>query len=210
MKYEFNKNSIARNLIFYYKNASKTDVENGLKWYSRANTVVNAIHEVTGIDNRKISGVIAALSPAVEWNINLRQAWQLIEAYKTGKSLDKLSFSTYGIQVKKAIKILTHNGRITHNMIFDILGKTARKTKAFYWNILYPYDFSHVTIDRHITRAAGLSDGVRLTEKRYNTFEKLIRKMAAKQNITSCQLQAIIWLSYKNYSDNPLNFLTIT
>lgn len=90
----------------WYGLASAAHIAAGRTWYSDAHAFAEAVAERTGLPLYKICGVIAALSPAVYWELNKRQAEALCVAYVDGGDLLDVAASTYGRQVRKAVCIL--------------------------------------------------------------------------------------------------------
>ena len=180
---------IAKLLAYYEGNAD------GMYWYSRAWQDIWNIYLSTGpyIHEKTIAGIVAALSPACEWELNKKQAEAICRAYQQTKKVEGITVSTYKQQYKKAIEILYCKD--TSN-IPDILGKRAFKTRAFYDNIIDCYQSEQVTIDRHIYRFLGMED-VWQTRKRYEEIADCFREAAKYLGIRPCQLQATIWLKFR-------------
>ena len=172
----------------------------GKQWYGQARGFAEEVSRAYDLPIERVIGVIAALSPSVYWAANKLQAEALCRAHADGEDLDAVVLTTYGIQVKKAHDVL----ETPATAVRGVLGRRAFKTQNFYDNMLYPWaDTQAVTIDQHIIDAAGFSDywvyGARWC---YNLLADAIREIAIKHGMLPCQVQAIIWITYKELTDS--------
>ena len=195
-----NRAIVKDRLVAVLKCSDSIDRKNGRVWYWRARMYCQSITKATYLTvyPRLAAAVIAALSPGVAWPVNQQQAWDLILGYRQLKRVDGITVSTYGSQLRKAVKILTWPRQdILDSEVEEVLGKYAYKTKAFYRNILYyKTDYESVTIDRHMLDSIGL-DGLRLTAHRYEIISDCIRELAKQEKLIPNQLQATLWLTWK-------------
>ena len=178
----------------YYVPENIEDSLNGLEWYTQAHIWALRTAEVSGYPIEIVCAVVAVLSPAVSWEINKRDAWNLIMAEDRRMTV----VSTYGLNKTKAIHMLETG---------DLTVLKGRKVTAFYNNILDPECHDHVTIDRHAIRACYGKSGLDMSAedippprsaKRYNHFSELYKRLAVKHGLTPNQMQAIIWVEYRN------------
>lgn len=180
------------NLMSLYDQATDKEKMQGLTWYTKANRLVhnNSCKNVTPED---IAQIIAVLSPAVSWERNVQDALNLCNNYrKSQRAANQTVVSTYGINKKKALDILRGKFTLSEN--------TGLKTFNFYQNILNPECDKYVTIDRHAFKAMINDDQggrVTLNKGNYNLGIEVYSKIANNLGLIPCQLQAIIWLTYK-------------
>ena len=177
--------------------ADARHVAEGKAWYREANGFARELSQTYDIPMPQVVGVIAAISPSVNWDLNKRQAENLCKAYADGGALEDVVVSTYGGQVEKARKIL-HDAR-NNTDITKMLGTRAFKTKAFFNNIFwYPVSDS-VTIDQYIVDAAGFEKAwVNGAKWCYEVLARAITDLATDKNLRPYEVQAIIWVTYKD------------
>lgn len=188
-----NSTRIHKRLHAWYTLASAENVADGRAWYPNARAFAETVAERYGIPTHTVAGVISALSVAVRWESNKRQAEALCQAYADGWKLESVSLSTYKNQAAKAYRILTEQPDNAGTL--RILGKRAYKTRAFFYNILNPKDY-HITIDRWIIRACGLAEfKIGGGHRRYRRLEDALRHVATDVGENAHALQAIIWLA---------------
>lgn len=184
-----------RNILATYYQATELEQVEGLRWYQTAHAWAAAVARRYGIPTAVAAGVVAALSPSVSWEINLRDAETLIDAWYHGIPAEAVTVSTYTNNKVKAYRIL-QRGSI--DGAFN--PATGPKTWAFADNILHPETSDAVTVDRH-AYACWLGrvpeSCPTLTGKRYQQIADDYRAAAAHLGIRPCQLQAICWLAWK-------------
>ena len=165
-----------------------------LTWYQEASDYAKDCARLTGHSYETVCAVIAVLSPAVSWPINKRDALDMLSASDPAS----VTVSTYGANKAKAIRLM-NGGTIAANV-------RGRKARSFFFNILDPDCCDNVTIDRHAIRAAYGLKGLTIkpddipviaSDKRYNHFKTLYKRLAAEKGLTPNQLQAIIWIEFK-------------
>ncbi len=177
------------NLNRLYTQATNETQASGLSWYSDAHQYASQLATVYNISIDTAAQVIASLSPMVSWDINKKNAFTVIDAWHNGKQPEEITVSTYNTNKRKAFDIL--NGK-------TVMKPSAPKTYAFYRNIML--DDSHVTIDRHAYKAlvGALKGGsVAITPKRYKAAERAYKAAAEALQVKAYELQAIVWLQYK-------------
>jgi hypothetical protein len=172
-----------KNLVNLFHQTDRT----GLNWYVDANKFCREVSEKHGIPLPNVCAIVSALSPGVEWSRNKQEALQLIRGKRSG-------FTTYGQNVIKAIKALTHP-----NPIELFSPKTGAKTYNFFMAILQPERSDTVVIDRHAFRVATGKDYVGgLKPGQYRIIADHYIKAARKLGILPNQLQAVLWVWYRN------------
>lgn len=181
----------------YRNNANKlidklTDDEYdaAVDWYQEAHDFACELEITTGVKLDIVCQVIAILSPAVSWELNKKDAHNLLQCYESNLA-NKLKVSTYGANKDKALSVA--NELLT-------LQPTAMKTYAFYTNILTAGQNDNVTVDRHAYKALhNIAKGgsVRPSKKEYEELEEAYQILAKEHNLTPPQFQAVAWIAYK-------------
>jgi hypothetical protein len=174
------------NITSRFKSATKEQRAEGVDWYKKANDIA---FELGKGDVKKGAGILSALSPAMEWNRNIRAARELVN---TGETTHQYYHST----VVKAKRILEGEDPDT---LFN--EKTGAKTLNFYHNIANPEDPLPVTIDRHAHDIAVGEKGSmtktlsgHLAGPRYRHFSEAYRNAAHELGIPIAnQVQAVTW-----------------
>jgi hypothetical protein len=174
------------NITSRFNSATKEQRQEGVDWYKKANDIA---FELGKGDVKKGAGILSALSPAMEWNRNIRAARELVN---TGETTHQYYHST----VVKAKRILEGEDPDT---LFN--EKTGAKTLNFYHNIANPEDPLPVTIDRHAHDIAVGEKGSmtktlsgHLAGPRYRHFSEAYRNAAHELGIPIAnQVQAVTW-----------------
>jgi len=170
---------------------SKYEKHEAMHWYERAHDVAEYLATEYGITLPQAAAVISVLSPGCPWEQNTTDADKVCQAWHD-KTYDA-TVTTYHPQLGKAYSILDHGKDKDAHGIESMIGKVARKTKAFYWNILEPSARGPVTVDRWILRALGLPIN-RTTEQLYRLAEIAITQVADKRGVLPQVMQAYIWV----------------
>jgi len=196
-----------RKLLFLYRKSTELRVRSsGMNWYLEAHKFALRLASTYGIGVDKAAGVISALSPMITWEQNKIDAEILISGWSAGVYVHDQNrvhnFSTYSKNVNKAEQILFTDQPVEN--FFSL--KTGPKTLHFYLNILHPTKNTGVTIDRHVIAAwEGIKDGSggsrRVTAHQYKKIESGYVSVANKVGILPHQLQAIIWVTYKQLNN---------
>lgn len=165
----------------------------GLSWYKEAHAFACELSDITRQPLEIVCGVIAVLSPAVSWNTNKLDAIAML----TSPSCHLVTVSTYGQNKTKAINLINTG---------DLNQIGGRKVTSFYHNILNPLCTKNVTIDRHAARACYGLKGLKMSsddippiasDKRYNQYKTLYKRLAKNEGIRPHELQAIIWVNFR-------------
>lgn len=168
----------------------------GLSWYREARTFCQEVAKTYRVPLVRVCGVLAALSPAVYWDLNKKQTEDLVRAHSEGEDLSDVVLSTYGRQADKARMILTMPDP-SPERIADVLGRRAFKTRAFFANV-FDVGSTDVTVDRHIVSAADMdSQWTTGAAWCYNLLADVIRELAAVHRVRPYELQAQIWTTFK-------------
>ena len=163
-------------------------------WYNEINEY--CLHLSNGFDIPliKVAGILSALSPQNKFEQNCKDLERFL--YTRGTS----SASTFNKQKDKAFTIL-YCENYSEEIIKDILGKKAYKTRAFFENIYRPETSKAVTVDLWQIRWAKAMEiipqkGV-LTPKRYKIISDAVTKQANELNIKPHQFQAQTWIEIR-------------
>ncbi len=197
------KRRIKRTFREIISQATPEELSDGEDWYANACEWVDSIADRHHIPCEIVCGVLSALSPAVEWELNKKQAEKLIYGYLILSDVGGVVISTYKRQLQKAIAILnfiegwqSDNEDCREGYILSVLGERAYKTKSFYRNIINPLDRRYVTVDQHIWNAAGFITKM-INKGEYAAMTEIIQELSDEYGYEPCQLQAIIWVVYK-------------
>ena len=178
----------ADNILATFDQATREEFREGMIWYHKANALA---WELDFINPRRAAGVIAALSPMLRWEVNVRLARKVYAGEDYIPCLPA--------NAEKAKKI--RNGWEP----LDFLGK-GQKVISFFHNIANPWDDSpeFVTVDKHaIDIANGFISPYEnsyqgITPRIYAEYRMGYVIAAEARNINPKQMQAITWLAHKN------------
>lgn len=195
---------IERNILSVYVRANEFDREEGLHWYANAHNSARVFSSKYKVSLIQSVGVVSALSPGLNWGLNLLQAEEFIREWSKGKRGNDLPVvGVYGYRnLRKAIAILQGKPPL------EVLG--GNKVRSFYANILSPTG-PEVTIDRHAKGLAIRSNSVRgatsdtdgiVTNAEYPFYVKHYVKLAERLGLVPNQLQAICWVTWRRLKGN--------
>lgn len=189
-----------KNIISIFAQASIAELSEGMNWYSTAQSGALLLAQEHGISLVKAAGVIAALSPNLRWELNLKAADTVIRSYRLGIDPENATCPAYKANRKKAYQVLDCNGE--DNTVRAILN--GQKITSFYGCIMGHDD---VCIDGH---AKNIWAGERMVLKN-NSINKTQYQMltaeyrmateainnAYKFNLTPMQVQAVTWVVWR-------------
>lgn len=173
------------NILKVYSQASPSDVKAGLEWYPEAKRECRNLARRNDISLSQAIGVVAALSPRVNWKRNVIAAENLIRGNKA---------EGFPANRNKAQAILEGGSPD------EILG--GNKVRSFYSNISRPASSTDVTIDRWAIRIALGEEEWKTrpntpTAKQYLEIANSYREAAAIVGIKPLEMQAITWVTIK-------------
>ena len=172
--------------------ATPEEYTNGMGWYELAHAQCRAIADHFNVSLSTATGIVAALSPGVQWEKNLLDAIAILERG------DEAVVSTYGPNKDKAVSI-AQDGDVS------VLG--GSKVTSFYPNMLTPHLDNNVTCDRHAAVAAAnwykeFDNQKFLKDPKYAVLEAAYFSVAREMGILGHQCQAIAWVAAKRlFSD---------
>lgn len=186
--------------------------------YERYRLICQTIAERHGYSLEIACGVFSALSPNNEYHGNIRDLEAVLVNERAGRSLDDFRVATYGNNKRKAWRIA--KGQPVRDAI------TALKTWNFFNNVFDPSNPDYVTVDGHMywcwTGKAGTVKGLRgsdrsatglrgtptLGKSLYGEISGDIKGLALALGIIPCQLQAILWVTWKRLHRRAYDFQT--
>lgn len=181
-----------RNITREYRSASEQERTTGLEWYAEAFRQASDLAEINGISVSSAVGIIAVLSPRVEWHRNIALAWTVV---RTGTATGVLTAN-----LRKAQRIL--EGEHAEN----VMG--GEKVTSFYRNIMSSGMDTGVTIDRHaidVAEGKKHNDDTRPAagKRAYAEYSEAYRRAATilsreeGRTITPAQIQAVTWTTWR-------------
>lgn len=173
------------NILDVYEQASPLDIAEGLRWYNGAKKECSNLARRNNLTLKQAVGIVAALSPRVNWGRNVIAAQNLARGIK-GEG--------FGANKIKAHKIL--EGQNPEDVL------RGDKVTAFYSNIMRPSTSQDVTIDRWAIRVTLGSQDWKTkvntpTAKQYLQLGNEYREAAALVGLKPLELQAITWVTIK-------------
>lgn len=182
-------NANSANIVRVWEQATVKEMSEGMDWYRDAHALAVKLSPESP---RHAAGVIAALSPMMDWGQNVNLA---VRAYRDGYASGALSQS-----VAKATRIL--NGEDPE----DVLG--GNKVRAFYGVIADPSSDA-VVVDRHafdIAVGRVTNNDSRHALGRKGVYESFANayvraaKTISKQtgmDVSASQVQAVTWTVWR-------------
>lgn len=174
------------NIKRVFHQATADEIHHGLTWYQ---TAYEDAREMMPENPGVACGVIAALSPGMQWEFNLLAADALIK----GESLIGYGVRWYA-NVRKAKRILKGEP------VFGVLG--GPKTRAF-WACMMDRYTSQVCIDSHAysiwlgERVSSEEVPTLVRRNRYETIARCYRAAARDAGIKPHQMQAVTWCTWR-------------
>ena len=183
------------NINHVYQDAIRLGVDLASRdWYIVARNDCKALAELVGLPLWTIIGIVAALSPGLNWEFNVGAAFRLIKGMKV---------PAYKANVLKGRRILDNVPPL------DVL--SGSKVRAFYRNIISSgKDCACVTIDRWAVKIAMGQDiwGEKIaapTVKHYERLENAYKSVSRDLDIPATELQAITWVHIKHQVRHPVD-----
>ena len=190
-------NRCVRNILDCYKRATRSEVRQGLTWYSKAKRDCQHVASDYDMRLRHVVGVVAATSPNLRWEKNVHTATQVIDGFNAGLPHDELpSCMAYKANRLKGYHVLNSSNRSA--AIMKVL--RGPKVSAFFDNIM---GGDSVTIDGHARNIAYAervnlkADAANISKKEYTALADAYRKAAAQIGIKACDLQAVTWTVWR-------------
>lgn len=191
-------------ILATYDAASAAERAEGVTWYQTAHDTARSYAADYGVSVSAAAGIIAALSPQLSWDLNLRYA-------ETFLASDGEPSGHFGLCDDRARAIL--NGADP----LDTLG--GPKVRSFYRNIYGPTLAGPVTVDRHAcailygsTTPEYLSACPKLLDRRYlyNLCAARYRAAARETGLLPHEIQAVCWVTHRNQQAARIPYATDT
>lgn len=197
----------AEHLYRTYEQSFPSERAEAMVSYERYRMICETIATRHGYTTEIACGVFAALSPNNEYHGNIRDLETLLVNERQGSSLADFRVATYGNNKRKAWDIA--KGTPVGECI------RAAKTWNFFNNVLSPSDPDFVTVDGHMywcwKGVAGTVKGLRGPQRTttglrgtpslgptlYGEIAGDVKGLARALGIIPCQLQAILWITWK-------------
>lgn len=163
-----------------------------ITWYDDAKAKIDGIAKETGIDSDKLTAVAAALSPNNKWSTNINDVKKWARAFKAGTLTENTPAGTYGLNRKKAFRIL--NGEAPLEVL------KGPKVTAFY-KALSGEDVP--VIDFHmanILRGEGYkttSQTGNVSAKQYQELADKLVSLAKEAGVPVREYQATLWEAHR-------------
>lgn len=173
----------AQNIARVYREANESQIARGMSWYADAHTFALSLDD----DVERSAGIIAALSPRLDWERNMVLASRVY--------VDGFASGTLKGNCSKADEIFHHAPT------FEVL--SGPKVRAFARCIIDPTDRESVVIDRHAFDVAygevtsDLMRGVLDRKGMYEHVAALYVEAARQVGISPCQMQAVTWVVWR-------------
>lgn len=177
------------NIIDTWERSTTLERSRGAAWYSDAHDHAASISSILGTDDIRVgAGVIAILSPQVEWSINLEEAYRLaLDVADTGMTDDN-TYRAFRRNVWRAWHAATE-----HDHIDEIV--SGPKVSAFYRAIAGLS--GGPVVDRHATRVATGHTFDAVTPRTFHDVQCAYLDAAEALGIDVHTLQATAWLTCK-------------
>lgn len=163
------------NLKYLWNSVSPADREANKGWYDGAHQLTKDVADKYGMDHRQVAGVVAAMSPQKDWDMNVSLARRVIDTVKTkadtratpemvAKGRDIVAQTGANQKLNELLPVI--DGK-TYNQLAEIQDPTDRAAARAAWVRLHdetysPRDFEKINPD-------GSSDGFRQTKKGANS-----------------------------------------
>ena len=168
--------SMVITLLEHYENSSSEARAGGAGWYTMAQREAMRMARKHGTTLHRAAGVIAALSPQLQWGVNLRVAEQVLEYGEAREGCLRSS-------EEKAVRIQRGERPLA------VLG--GPKVRAFYRAMLGDSDAA--VLDTWMFYALGWPEGGTKSGAHYERAADALREAARRVDLSVPQFQAIVW-----------------
>ena len=191
--FNYDSKEVNKNIEQVWEQYTSEDFNNGKMWYREANQFSLEVAEKFQVTPVVSAGVLSALSPLKEWELNKR----ITENFFTLMHKDAVNgwkrVGHWLTQKKKAWDIYTQNP--IPEQVSKILG--GLKTVNFFGCINNPSDTESLCVDRHMIKIATQSDNAKITKKQYLFLKQEYLNFANRVDMIPSHAQAILWVTHK-------------
>ena len=167
---------MANNLETLFSMRTTAENNDGIQWYSTAREYLEVIAKNRKTSLKVVAGMVAALSPRVNWKTNLYSANNMLK----GKKIRGLSKN---IEKAEAIK--------KTGIVLKYL--KGPKVTSFFLNLIG--NESEVTIDTLMINAYhNHFERISVTKAERDDIVSTVQSIARRHKMTCAQVQAIIWV----------------
>lgn len=167
---------VAARLLKHWYAATADQRKDGREWYVKANREARRLARLHGVSLATAAGVIAALSPRLQWTSNVRAAHKLLDGQDvTGVFLASLTKAQHIYTGERPLRILS-----------------GPKVRAFYGALM---GRPEAVVDVWIARAAGVDAA--LTPKSYATVAGALQMAADSVRVPVHVFQATTWVQIR-------------
>lgn len=176
--------AMAMPIVSVYRQASGAIRAQGRRWYPDAERFARTVARDTGMTRATVCGIIAALSPRLQWSKNREYAARHASGYDVP-----------GLTLSRERAGAIREGATP----LSVLG--GPKTRAFYRNMMG--DTRPVAVDCHAACAANWTadKDTAPTDKQYRTIADAYRIAARECGETPRSMQAIVWIVIRGRSN---------
>ncbi len=191
----------SRAIVAKFELATSQEVQLGCEWYSSAFHTCARMSKMYDVPTSTCAAVIAALSPNNKWERNIKDAEDIIKAFKYGDDDDVMNVKccTYTMNKLKALNILK-----SHSVDYETILK-GPKTIEFYHCIMLEDDVCidghaySIWFDKRLTmkQVPNIGKKLRATIKQdYKDATSFINEELGEKYLAST-IQAITWVTHK-------------
>ncbi len=170
-------------------------VQSILAWYNQANDddkqAINWYKEAHQLAQKHPMGVEAGSAILAAYSIN--EGWK--------RNMEHFENECKGIEPRCMEMAKQKAAQIHEAVELCEIGRlpsilNGQKIKCFYANILNPFAFGVVTIDRHALKVVGI-DSTKPTKKQYLAASEAYCEAAKLVGLLPHELQAVTWVTYR-------------
>lgn len=166
------------NLETVFSMRTESEHKQGLFWYSDSRDYLRSLSDSTKVPFKSVCGIIAALSPRINWRTNIFNTIALCKSKKIAglyKNIEKAK------KIKKTGIVMKY--------------LSGPKVTSFFLNLLGNED--EVTIDTLMINCYHNSfERQSVTKQERIDMIETIERIAKRHHLTNCQVQAIIWVTW--------------
>ena len=173
------------------KKSDADDITQGRDWYKTAHNKVLALAKASGYSPEQVAGVVAVLSPMVEWNLN----WKSAERFCKGKGKAR-GIPGFASNRNKAKNILKSPDNVEDYV-------RGPKVNPFYHSLLDPA-YPRPVVDTQMIAAfyegVAYRDDLKFvsgSEKRKEPIYAAIETLAGERQWPVAEMQAVLWVTFK-------------